>query len=139
MNNVDKHRVLSNTFFMVVFSIHSPERKQEAAAEGRVAAPAGGGGGGAGDSGSESAPAADDDCGSSTASSGFGSLTKRRPHGRSSLASADDFTRLNVILIARASTRRGRARAAAVVAAVVRAALAGVGRPAAALARRPSR
>lgn len=61
--------------------IHSPERKQDVAAEGRVAAP-GAGSAGAGDSGSESAPAADDDCGSSTASSGFGSLTKRRPHGQ---------------------------------------------------------
>lgn len=66
----------------VAFAIDSPERKQDAAAEGRVTAP-GAGSGGAGDSGSESAPAADDDCGSSTASSGFGSLTKRRPHGQS--------------------------------------------------------
>lgn len=43
-----------------------PERKQE------VPEKTGG------DSGSESAPAADDDCASSTASSGFGSLTKKK-------------------------------------------------------------
>ncbi|XP_072935394.1 uncharacterized protein [Epargyreus clarus] len=44
-----------------------PERKQEAA-ESKAG----------GDSGSESAPAPDDDCASSTASSGFGSLTKKK-------------------------------------------------------------
>ena len=48
---------------------YSPERKQE------VAEKTGG------DSGSESAAAADDDCGSSTASSGFGSLTKKKNYG----------------------------------------------------------
>ncbi|KAJ2946775.1 hypothetical protein O0L34_g12839 [Tuta absoluta] len=51
-----------------------PERKQDAPVE----AAGGGGERGGGDSGSESAPAAEDDCGSSTASSGFGSLTKRK-------------------------------------------------------------
>ncbi|XP_045504151.1 uncharacterized protein LOC123700842 isoform X2 [Colias croceus] len=48
-----------------------PERKQDAAESA----------GGAADSGSESAPAPDDDCGSSTASSGFGSLTKKKSYG----------------------------------------------------------
>ncbi|XP_049887944.1 protein FAM102A isoform X2 [Pectinophora gossypiella] len=57
-----------------------PERKQEVAVEtgGAVGTGPVAGERGGGDSGSESAPPADDDCGSSTASSGFGSLTKRR-------------------------------------------------------------
>lgn len=50
---------------------YSPERKQEAV-EGKAA----------GDSGSETAgtTAPDDDCASSTASSGFGSLTKKKSY-----------------------------------------------------------